>query len=175
MSVNKLSIGGNLPLRVFYQDSTGPSNKLQFGLRSIPELSISLEYGTGSGQANKAYAFSRTLTATTMDSIDLAGSLSDGVGNTITFTSIKLAIVAIVTPTGGTKKLRVGPQNQTNALSSNWGSLVVATVYKEFTHWDTVIYEPVAGYTVTAGTADIFPIYNPSASSITYELLLAGV
>lgn len=174
MAVDKLGVDGNCRLSALIMDANaGKSLRIGFGSRSVPELSFSLTYGTGSGQANKLYCAKRTLAATTFDLIDLAGGLDDGIGNTLTFTKIKLALVAIVTP-NGTKAVRVGPQAQSNPFPGGWGG-TGATVYDTVTHWMPVIYEPVTGYTVTAGTGDILPIYNPGATSLDYWLLLTGV
>lgn len=174
MALSVLNVNGDCNLRAVIKDGTsgGVINKT-FGRVSVPALSVSLAFGTGSGQANKLYIASRALAATTFDLLDLAGGLSDGLGNTLTFTSLKLAVLAILTP-NGTKVLRVGPQAQSNPFLGAWGG-TGATVYKGFTHWDMPVYDPVAGYAVTAGTGDILPIYNPTGSSITYTILLAGV
>lgn len=174
MAVDVLGVDGLCRLSALIRDSgAGKSLRIGFGSRDVPELSFGLTYGTGSGKANKLYCAKRTLAATTFDLIDLAGSLSDGIGNTLTFTKLKLALVAIVAPDGA-KSLRVGPQNQSNTFQGEWGG-GGATVYEAVTHWKPVVYEPVAGYTVTASTGDILPIYNPGASSLDYWLLLAGV
>ena len=174
MALNTLTFGGSWPLTGFWKDgTTGAVLRKKFGALSVPELSISLTYGTGSGQANWAYYASRPLAGTTYDLLDLSGSLTDGLGNTISATKLKLAVIAVASP-DGTKKLRVGPQNQSNAAQLHWGG-TGATVYKEVAYWDVIAYEKVAGYTVTAATADIFPIYNPTGSSITYSILMAGV
>lgn len=172
MSIEALAIGSSFDLKVMYRDTGLGLLQRQFGV-GLPSLAIELAYGSGSGQANKAVLQKRTLTATTYDLLDLAGGLTDGVGNTVTFTSIKLALVAIVAP-DGSKKVRTGPQNQSNPFVSYCGGSSAVT-YKLVTHWDVVIWEPVAGYAVTAGSADIFPIYNPGASSLDYYILLAGV
>jgi hypothetical protein len=173
VAISTISIDGNLPLRVYVADSaTRRSSRYQFGLKSVPELSFALTYGTGSGKANKIYTAQRTVTATTADNLDLAGSLTDLNGSAITFTKIKLILIAIVSP-DGTKTLRVGPRGVSNTYQGAFGG-TGATVYKDFTHWDVVEYEPVTGRTVTAGTGDILGIYNPSASSVTYEIIIAG-
>lgn len=175
MAVSVLAADGLMRLSSLIRDTTaGTSQRINFGSGVVPTLNISLTYGTGTNQANKLYCAKRTLAATTYDLLDLAGGLTDGLGNVLTFTKIKLALVAIVTPVVATKSLRVGPQNQSNPFLGGWGG-TAATDYKTVTNWDIVNYEPTTGYTVTAGTGDIFPIYNPSAISVDYWLLLAGV
>jgi hypothetical protein len=152
--------------------TTGAVLSKRFGAVSVPDLGLSFTYGTGSGQANKLYYASRTVATVTADNLDLAGSLADGLGNTITFTSLKLMLFAVLEP-DGTDTLRIGPRNQSNPFQGPWGG-TGATVYQDVTHhW--YAYAPVAGWTVTAGTGDILGVYNPSAGSVTYSVLLVGV
>ena len=173
MAISTLAVAGELPLTGFWKDgTTGAVLRKKFGVLSVPELSISLTYGTGSGQANWAYYASRTVATVTADNLDLSGSLTDGLGNTISATKLKLLAVAVSSP-DGTKALRVGPRGVSNAAQLNFGG-VASTDYQTVTTWH-VIYEPVAGYTITAGTGDILGIYNPSAGSVTYSILMAGV
>lgn len=143
-----------------------------FGKGLVPTRLRSLTNGTGSNQVNKFHVSQRTLANGASDLLDLAGGLTDYKGAAITFTALKWAYVAIITP-NGTKSLRVGPQNQTNAGQFWWGG-TGATVYYTAKQ-DFEYYEPVSGVTVTAGTGDIFPIINQSGVSVTYALLLAGV
>lgn len=173
MALNTLVFGGSWPLTSFWKDgTTGAVLRKKFGVLSVPELSVSLTYGATSGKANWAYYASRTVTATTADNLDLSGSLTDGLGNTISATKLKLLAVAVSSP-DGTKALRVGPRGVSNAAQLNFGG-VASTDYQTVTTWH-VIYEPVAGYTITAGTGDVLGIYNPGAGSVTYSVLLAGV
>ena len=174
MAVGTLSISGTNKLRAYIQDSASAAALLRtFGDDSWPALSLGLEFGSATGLANKAVITRRTVAATTYDNLDLSGSLVDGLGNTTSFTFLKLAIVALVSP-DGTKKVRVGPQNQSNAWQGPWGG-VGATVYREVPYWDVVVWEPVAGYAVTNASTDIFPVYNPTGSSLDYVVLLAGI
>lgn len=175
MAINTLSVSGEWPLAWFWKDgTTGAVLRKKAGTQSVPSLGMTtaLSYGTGSGQANWAYYASRTVLTTAADNLDLAGSLTDGLGNTITATKLKLLVVSISSP-DGTKALRVGPRGVANTAQLNFGG-VAATDYQTVTHWH-VIYEPVAGYTISAGTGDIIGIYNPSAGSVTYSILMAGV
>lgn len=177
MAVNRLSIrfrpSGVAPLSAFWQDGTTlASIPRTFGAAGVPSLPVSLTFGTGSGQANWAYYASRTVATVTADNLDLSGSLTDGLGNTINATRLKLLVVAISSP-DGTKTLRIGPRGVSNAAQLNYGG-VAATDYVAITQWH-VLYEPVAGYTITAGTADILGLFNPGAGSVTYSILMAGI
>lgn len=143
-----------------------------FGRGNLPARSRVFTHGTGANQVDKLHLSQRTLAATTFDLLDLAGGLTDYKGAAITLTKLKWIYVAIVSP-DGTKALRVGPQNQANAGQFGWGG-TGATVYQTvYTDWED--YRPITGHTVTAGTGDIYPIYNPGASAVTYALLVAGL
>jgi hypothetical protein len=174
MAITGLRIDGENELSAYIRDGgTGAVLRKKFGLTaSVPALAVDLTYGTTSAKANWMYYASRTVAATTADNLDLSGSLTDGLGNTISATKLKLAVIAIASP-DGTKSLRVGPRGVANAAQLNFGG-VAATDYQTVTHW-WWLYEPVAGYTITAATADIFGVYNPGAGSVTYSVLLAGV
>ena len=174
MAVDGLTISGVFPLLARIADSgRGASARRLFGKGGLPELGVSLTFGTTSGKANKWHVGVRTLAATTFDLLDLAGgSLADPLGNALTFSTVKLVVVALSTP-NGTRNLQIGPQNQSNAAPLNWGG-VGATVYQIVTNWAMPIYQPVTGVTVTAGTGDILPVYNPGGASLDYAILIAG-
>lgn len=130
-------------------------------------LSVTFADGNGSGQAETWYSGERIVAATTADNLDLSGVLSNVFGVSIAAVKVKWIILAIVTP-DGTKTIRIGPRNQANAWQGPWGG-TGATVYQDVTHWQP-FFEPVNGWSVTAGTGDILGIYNPSAVSVTYRI-----
>lgn len=143
-----------------------------FGRGVLPRRVRSFTHGTGANQANKWHLSRRTLATVTFDLLDLAGGLTDYKGAAITFTAIKLVYIAIV-DADGTKSLRIGPQNQTGAGQFGWGG-TGATVYQTiYTDWED--YRPITGHTVTAGTGDIYPIYNPGAGSVEYAIWVLGL
>ena len=151
---------------------SGRVDSVTAGVNDFPSLAIDYTDGTSSNQAKTYFIDSRALAATTTESLDLAGSLADPFGTTITFTVIKEIVIAIVSP-DGSKKLRVGPQNVANAWQGPFGG-TGATVYIEFFHHWKMPSEPYTGYTVTAGTGDLLVINNPTASSITYGIIIVG-
>ncbi len=169
ISISTKQLGGGRIL----DNVTGQYLPIIFGKGSIPSRLRTFTHGTGANQVNKIYATQRTLATVTMDSLDLAGGLTDYKGAAITLTALKWVYISIVSP-DGTKVLRVGPQNQAAAGTFGWGSAAVATVYHDF-YSDWELYRPITGFTVTATTADIFPIYNPSLTSVTYAIIVAGV
>lgn len=174
MPIDTLNIEGEFDLRGFIVSSDrGSVLNVKFGAAGVPPVEVLASYGTGAGQCSWMYYAERTLAATTFDLLDLSGVLTNGVGDTIAATKLKFALI-VIQDADGVKKLQVGPQNQAGAMQGPWGG-VTAAVYKEVTDWEVVVKELVAGYTVAAGVTDIWPVYNPTASAITYHVLLAGV
>lgn len=136
-------------------------------------LTYAFESGTGDGQIDAWWHDERTLAATTNDDLDIRGGTASAFGDLVlSFAKVKLVVININTPTSA-KYLRVGPQGVANAFQG-WHGGVAAGNYDEFYH-SFVMFSPYAGWPVTAGTGDILRIYNPTASSITYQILLAGV
>lgn len=149
-----------------------PVDAIAIGSTNFDEISISLKNGTGSGQCNEHWHDERTVAAGATDNLDLSGGLTSGLGVAITFTSIKLIIIDIDTPLS-TKSLRVGPRGQGQAAQL-WFGGVAATDYMTIAR--TLFFtEPIAGWTVTAGSADVLGIYNSGSVSCTYRIYLAGV
>lgn len=163
-----LSLSGNGSVTDSANSATQP---ITIGSGVMPTLASEYTYGTGSAQVNAFYAASRTLAATTFDLLNLT-TLPNALGTTFSLTRLKLLVISIDSP-DGTKSLRVGPQNQSNAAQL-WFGGTGATVYETiFTgqKWE----DPYAGYTVTATTGDILPIYNPGGSSVTYGIWILGL
>lgn len=150
---------------------SGLNLPIRFNSGFLPSRIRSLSYGTGANQVNKIYFAKRTLAATTFDLLDLAGGLTDPTGATITMTALKLAYIALMTQ-DGTNALRIGPQAQANAGAFMWGGTGATVYHTTYSDWED--YRPITGWTVTAGTGDIFPIYNPGATSVDYAILLLG-
>lgn len=173
MAISILRATGKLALSAFWKDgTTGALLSKTFGALGVPELSVSLTYGTGSGKANWAYYASRTVATVTADNLDLNGVLTDGLGNTISATKLKLLVLA-VSSANGTRALQFGPRGVSNTAQLNFGG-VSGTDYQTVTHWH-MLYEPVAGYTIVGGSSDVIGIYNPTGSSVTYSILMMGV
>lgn len=133
----------------------------------------SLVDGASAGQANVAYWNTDTLTASSSDSLDLAGSLEDPFGNTLTFARIKALIVT------------ADPDNTNNVLVGGAASDAVTSLFGDAT--DVAVVRPGAtlawiagpadatGYTVTAATADLLKIANSgSGTSVTYSVVVIG-
>jgi len=153
------------------QDSTlaVTTDVVSSGTSSFPTLTVTLTDGTGAAQANKWYRSYRTLTATTAENLDLAGSLLDPFGNTLTFTGIKSIAIAVVSP-DGTKSVTIGGAASNPFIGPFSASGTLSVPYS------VVLNNPnAAGWTVTAATADQFRVYNPGASTIIYCVWIVGI
>lgn len=132
---------------------------------------LTLLNGTGADQASQAFSDERSLAASTSESLDLAGSLVDAFGNTITFTKIKVMLVMADAANGD--NIEVGGA-ATNAFASFLGDAS-----------DVVIVPPgglilitapdANGFAVTAATGDLLKINNAdSGAAGTYTIVLIG-
>lgn len=142
-----------------------------------PQANLSLSYardwvnGTAASQADLAWGDTNTLAASATTDIDLAGSLTNPLGGTLTFARVKALLV--VASAANTNNVVVG-----GAASAQWvGPFGAAT--------HTVALQPGAGFfiatptaaawPVTATTADLLRIANSAGSTgVDYSILLVG-
>lgn len=176
MAITNLSIlfgrSGDSELGFFVVNSNAAALRRKFGAKTIPDCSLSVTAGSGSGQCSWLYwSDARSLAATTFDTFDLAGALTDPFGATITAATLKVVAIAISGP-DGTKSLRFGPQNQSNAAQLGFGGTGVQA-YETIFDWHKAT-NLVSGWTITATTADKVFVYNPGAGTIVYSILMAG-
>lgn len=126
--------------------------------------------GTAADQANAVYTDTRTVGGSADDDIDLAGILVDGLGSTITFTSIKGIIINSVSANGDALHL-------TDDGAAGFFTYLGATgdIIKIRPGGTFALVNPEAdGYAVTATTGDILRITNADSSSATYDIILIG-
>ncbi len=132
--------------------------------------------GTSDGQTNLAYMRKGlTIAASATTTFDLAGSLTDLFGHTLTFTVVKCIVLKNRSTTAG-DTLKIGP-----AASDSWvgfwadasdRSLCKAGISGQ--PGFLVLYDPV-GIAVTAGSADDLVIIEAGgANTVTYDLLILG-
>jgi len=126
--------------------------------------------GTAAGQASQQFYDSRTLTASATENLDLAGSLTNAFGTTLTFAKIKAIAVKASASNNASNSVQVARG------SSNGVPLFLAAS-------DGVALQPGAwflfvdptGVTVTAGTGDILTITNSAGTnSVVYEIWILG-
>lgn len=149
------------------------TNALDLATASVPlsvNETIRLASGTGNGQADKIFHDQRTLGASATEDLDLAGSLTDALGTSLTFARIKALVVVAAS----------GNTNNVNVIrpASNGVPLFLAA-------GDGVPVRPggifawacsdATGVAVTAGTGDLVTFTNSAGStSVTYDVVIIG-
>ena len=126
--------------------------------------------GTGSNQADRIWHDQRTLTASSSENLDLAGSLSSVYGASITFATVKAIIIKAAS--GNTNDVVVG-----NAASNQFVGWFGAAAHTEAVKPGgiSIHIAPATGWTVTAGTVDQLKILNGGAgTSVTYDIIIIG-
>lgn len=143
-----------------------------FGTPVLPMVvsqALSLSSGTGSNSIDVLWGDSRSL-ATTSETLDLSGTLTDAFGATVSQVEIRLIYVR---HTGTSGVLTIGGAASNQAYAGLVGSAtdVVKLGPGGIFFW----YSPTDtfGLTVAAGTADKLKI--DASASITYEIITGGV
>lgn len=127
--------------------------------------------GAGAGQSDMIWHDQRTITASSTDSLDLAGTaLQSPFGANLTFARIKLLLVRAAT--GNTNNVNVTRPASNGVpwvLAAGDG---VPVLPGGLFFW----YAPsAAGIAVTAGTGDLIDIVNSGAgTSVTYDIVIVG-
>lgn len=140
--------------------------------------SVSLANGTAVNQADLIYVATGTIAASGTLNLDLAGTLTDMFGNTITMARVKVIYVNLTTDTSATS-LKVG--GHATAGLANWitsagtfGTDQPAVVVRN----GGVLFlsaPDATAYAVTATTADILKLTNlDGANTATYKLAIVG-
>jgi hypothetical protein len=141
-----------------------------FSLTQSLQPSIALGTGTGSGQSDLMFSDTRTLAASGTENIDLAGSLTDAFGTTLTFVTIK--VIKICAATANTNNVVVGGA-ATNTLLGVFSDATDKIAVKP--QGCFIWVAPKVGATVTASTGDILLIANSAGSTgVTYDIIIIG-
>lgn len=129
---------------------------------------ITTANGTSASQANKIYTQSGTVTDSGV-TIDLAGSVEDVFGDTITLAKLCGIIVVNNSEEAG-ENIQVGAG--TNAVAAMFGAAADYIVIGP--SGILVLWAPMDGYTVTGGSADEVELTASSGDSISYEFVAIG-
>ena len=132
-------------------------------------LTVSRPFGNGTdtAQADLVWHDSRTLTSGANESLDLAGTLTDAFGTTVTFAKVKSLVIE---NTSASMTITIG-----GAAANGFATFVGAAA-------NTIVLPPLGvlvlvsptGFAVTAGTADLLKITNSSGSSTVYRIWING-
>jgi hypothetical protein len=128
--------------------------------------------GVGANKAQVMYHARRTQAGSSgaVENLDLAGGLVNGFG-TITFTKIKFIWIHVRTLTTAYNLLVGGAAS--NPVVGLFGD-AASDKQKICAGGQWFISSPVDGITVTAGSADILAIDNPSAGAVEYDIVIVG-
>jgi hypothetical protein len=137
---------------------------LDLGNASFP-LAVSKRFawasGSGANQALKIFSDQRTVATT--ETLDLAGTLVDALGVTLTFATVKLLYFFAAAANAG--NLSVGGGNW-SAWTGAAGDLVLVQPGGVF-----LLTAPGAGFTVTATSADVLTVAGTNAL---YDVVIIG-
>jgi len=126
--------------------------------------------GTAASQADLVFRDTRTLALSSDEGLDLAGNLTDSYGNVLTFVNVKMLYISAAATNGG--NIIVG-----GVYGDTWlGAFTNATdqITLPASAWLKWV-NPIAGYPVTAGSADVLKIENDDGSATgTYDIVIVG-
>ncbi|OGB94026.1 MAG: hypothetical protein A2Z31_00225 [candidate division NC10 bacterium RBG_16_65_8] len=133
--------------------------------------SIALTDGTGADQADQVWHDQRTLGASATENLDLAGSLTNALGATVTFARVKAILVFAAV--GNTNNVQVGGAASNGFI--NWVASATDIINVRPGGLFLLVARDATAYAVTAGTGDILKMTNSSGStSVTYDIILIG-
>lgn len=131
---------------------------------------IQLLIGTTASKADKAFADTRTLAASANEDLDLAGSLLDPFGATLTF--VKVKGIYVKAASGNTNSVKLKPA-ASNGFTGPFNAAADTVILPPGGF--VVLAAPVSGWTVTAGTGDKINLANSAGStSVTYDIVIIG-
>lgn len=165
-----MALSGSIKLTVAIGLSGSTDLGSQADAQAISQT-ITLTDGSGANQASQVWGDTRSLAASTSEELDLNGSLTNGLGATVSFTRIVAIIIKSASTNGDT--ITVG-----GASSNAWEPWAGAT-------GDEIKIRPggflalaapdATGLAVTASTADLLKILNDdSGAAASYDILLIG-
>ncbi len=165
-----------LSSRISLAVSANQTNTLDLGSASATlakSYVAQLADGTAAGQANRLFQDTRTLAASANEDLDLAGTLVDALGATLTFARVKGLVIAA--SAANTNNVIVG-----NATTNGFISWVGAATHTVTLRPGAVLAlmagtADVTGYAVTATTADLLRVANSAAGTpVSYDIMIIG-
>lgn len=146
-------------------DLAGVSSPLRYARQ------LDLAPGSGAGQISKVFHDQRTLAASATEDLDLAASLTDPLGATLTFAKVRLLLVYAAP--GNTNLVNVGGASS-NGFITPFGD--ATDVVKVRPGGLLLMTAPdLTGLAVTASTADLLKIANSgSGTGVTYDIVILG-
>ena len=132
---------------------------------------ITFTDGAGANKIEAIYHDQRTLSASATENLDLAGSLSDVFGNTITFTKIKYIYIFAAAANTNDVQFQCPASNG----FINWCMAASDGIQVQPGGIFLLVTPSSGGYAVTASTGDLITMTNSAGStSDTYDVIIAG-
>lgn len=140
------------------------SGKYDFGYSTTHNFAD----GAGADQAGMVFTDTRTLSASATEDLDLAASLIDAFGATITFATIKgIHVYAASANTNDVQVQRASANGVPLFMAADDGVALGPDA-------SMTVVDP-NGFTVTAGTGDLLTLTNSSSgTSVTYTVVILG-
>lgn len=135
----------------------------------VISLTRTITFGATDGKSDLIWHDERDLAATTAEELDLAGSLTNAFGDTLTFAKIDAIMFKNTSSLAAT--LEIGPP-AANGLALPWKAAD-----------DKLLFEPgggmwllaaPAGWAVTAATGDLLEVENVDGVASVYEIAFVG-
>lgn len=150
--------------------ASGLSEPLAQSLARVQKLTFT--EGSGASQVNKAWvSIGRSLALSTAENLDLSGTLTDDLGTAVVFTKVKGIYIFAWATNGG--NIQVGG----HATAAFLGPFVSATDILAIQPGGKLLIDSpsVAGYPVTATTADLLKVENmDSGAAGKYDIVIFG-
>lgn len=171
----KVTGNGTLTNPTLTGSLTGASDAFSIGANSLDAITISYTSGTGDNQANQWYVLQRTVTAGGNTDLDLAATLTNRFGQTITFAKVRTLILKLRSKTASTDYLQVGPQGVTNGWQGPWSAVDADSWIRvdSLLILDNPTDNGIGA--VTSGSADVLRLNCPGANNVTVDVLIFGV
>ncbi|WP_395109784.1 hypothetical protein [Actinomadura sp. SCN-SB] len=131
---------------------------------------LDLASGTGAGKADKIWSDRRTIAASDSEELDLAGSLTDVFGGTITLATVKVLYVKAAASNTNDVVLGAAAENAWDTLLGDAGTVTLrpGAVF-------LVAATSANPWGVTASSADLLKVANSSSgSSVSYDIAVVG-
>ena len=139
-------------------------------LQILSDWSANLANGTGAAQASQVYQDSGTLAGSASTNLDLAASLVNIFGVTITFTKIKLFAIQALSTNNVANNLQVS-----RGSSNGFVWFLAASDGFYLAPGAIFVWQDPAGVAVTAATGDILTLTNGAGTNtIGYNVIIVG-
>lgn len=148
------------------------TSALDLGTAALPfSLTVeqSMSNGTAAGQVDRIFTDTRTLAASATENLDLAGSLVDAFGATITFVTVKAVIIRAAPANTNDVQITRPATNGVPLFMAASDGIAIKPGYT-FAFFGTG-----TGVAVTPATGDLLTITNSAGGTgITYDVIVLG-